>query len=185
MKPPPISRRSDAANKPRSLVCDHESHQSGADVSAATNGANARTCTPSLHSYLELGALPSAVPCARLHTRQVLWEWGLQAVTEPVELIVSELITNSVKASEGLTGSRYQGRWLPGLPPVRLWLRVDRNQVVVQVWDANHQMPMRQQPELLADHGRGFVLVETMSAEWGACALEGSSGKVVWSRVPT
>ena len=30
-----------------------------------------------LRSFLELGALPSAVPCARLHTRQLLWEWGV------------------------------------------------------------------------------------------------------------
>ncbi len=29
-----------------------------------------------LRSFLELGALPSAVPCARLHTRHLLWEWG-------------------------------------------------------------------------------------------------------------
>jgi hypothetical protein len=29
-----------------------------------------------LRSYLELAALPGAVPCARLHARQVLWEWG-------------------------------------------------------------------------------------------------------------
>jgi len=33
-----------------------------------------------LRSYLELGALPSAVPCARLHAKQVLWEWGKQRV---------------------------------------------------------------------------------------------------------
>jgi hypothetical protein len=30
-----------------------------------------------LQSHLELGALPTAVPCARLHARQMLWEWGL------------------------------------------------------------------------------------------------------------
>jgi hypothetical protein len=30
---------------------------------------------PPLRSYLELGALPTAVPCARLHARHVLWEW--------------------------------------------------------------------------------------------------------------
>lgn len=27
-----------------------------------------------LRSYLELGILPSAVPCARLHARNILWE---------------------------------------------------------------------------------------------------------------
>jgi hypothetical protein len=31
-------------------------------------------------SYLELGALPGAVPCARLHVKQVLWEWQKQRV---------------------------------------------------------------------------------------------------------
>jgi hypothetical protein len=30
-----------------------------------------------LRSALDLGALPGAVPCARLHARQVVWEWGL------------------------------------------------------------------------------------------------------------
>lgn len=31
-------------------------------------------------SSLLLGALPSAVPCARLHARQVLWEWDLSEI---------------------------------------------------------------------------------------------------------
>ena len=44
-------------------------------------------------SYLELGALPGAVTCARLHSRLVLIECGLGALAETVELIVSELIT--------------------------------------------------------------------------------------------
>jgi hypothetical protein len=33
---------------------------------------------PPLRSYLELGALPTAVPCARLHARHVLCEWGVR-----------------------------------------------------------------------------------------------------------
>jgi hypothetical protein len=44
-------------------------------------------------SYLELGALPSAVPCARLHARQVLYEWRLADLAD-AELVVSELVTN-------------------------------------------------------------------------------------------
>jgi len=42
-------------------------------------------------SQLELGALASAVPCARLHARQVLWEWGVGEQAETAELLVSEL----------------------------------------------------------------------------------------------
>jgi hypothetical protein len=50
-----------------------------------------------LRSYLELGALPTAVPCARLHARHLLWEWGLNGLAADAELLVSELVTNAVK----------------------------------------------------------------------------------------
>jgi len=59
-----------------------------------------------LQSYLELGALPGAVPSARLHARLVLNEWGIQESGETVELIVSELITNAVQVSQGLERSQ-------------------------------------------------------------------------------
>jgi hypothetical protein len=42
-----------------------------------------------LRSYLELGALLTAVPCARLHARHVLWEWGLNGLAPDGELLVS------------------------------------------------------------------------------------------------
>ena len=50
-------------------------------------------------SFLELAALPSAVPCARLHAREVLWEWRQGSQAEEAELLVSELVTNAVQAS--------------------------------------------------------------------------------------
>src|SRR5258708_38745457 len=87
-----------------------------------------------LRSYLELAALPSAVPCARLHARALLWEWGLPDSDGTAELVVSELTTNAVEASAGLTGSRYDGRWSPGTPPVRVWLCSDRQRVVAAGW---------------------------------------------------
>ena len=60
-----------------------------------------------LRTFLELGSLPSAVPCARLHTRQVLWEWHLDALAGTAELIVSELVTNAVHASAGSLTLRF------------------------------------------------------------------------------
>ena len=51
------------------------------------------------HSFLPLGALPGAVPCARLHTTAVLWEWGMESLVQAAELAVSELVTNAVRAS--------------------------------------------------------------------------------------
>ncbi len=136
-----------------------------------------------LRSYLELGALPSAVPCARLHAKQVLWEWGLESAVEAVELVVSELVTNGLQASAGLVASRYQGRWTPGAPPVRLWLCSERKNVLVQVWDGNDGRPERKDVDLETVGGRGLLLVEALSAEWGTYTPEQSSGKVVWAIV--
>ena len=43
-----------------------------------------------LRSRLDLAAFPSAVPCVRLHARQIVWEWGLGGLAETVELVVSD-----------------------------------------------------------------------------------------------
>jgi len=48
-------------------------------------------------SYLQLTARPGAVPRARHHARKMLWEWGLKELAEPVELVVSEIVTNAVR----------------------------------------------------------------------------------------
>ena len=59
------------------------------------------TTTP-LQSNLKLGAYPTAASCARLHAKSVAWEWGLSELAETVELVVSELTTNGVKAAAAL-----------------------------------------------------------------------------------
>jgi anti-sigma regulatory factor (Ser/Thr protein kinase) len=121
-----------------------------------------------LQSHLELGALPTAVACARLHARLVLWEWGMEDHAGTVELVVSELVTNAIRASEGL---------MPGVPAVRLWLSSDGDRVVVQVWDGNHRMPVRQDAQPEAESGRGLLLVDTLSVEWGSYEPENRVGK--------
>src|SRR6266851_4054355 len=61
-----------------------------------------------LRSFLELGALPGAVPCARLHARELMWEWRLTGLGDDVEILVSELVTNAVAASRP---SGWQTAW--------------------------------------------------------------------------
>lgn len=136
-----------------------------------------------LRSGLELGALPSAVPCARLHTKQMLWEWALENVSDSVEVIVSELMTNAVAASARLTGSRYRGQWRPGVPPVRLDLCSDKERVLIEVWDGDDRLPEPQRDEVLAESGRGLLLVATLSTERGTYKPQGASGKTVWAYV--
>lgn len=111
----------------------------------------------------------------------MLWEWAIQSLTEPVELIVSELVTNAIQASADLTGSRYQGCWTAGTPPVRLWLYSDRRRALILVWDGNAEKPERREPSPDTPGGRGLLLVEAISATWGAYHPDGSTGKVVWA----
>ncbi len=134
-------------------------------------------------SFLELGALPTAAPCARLHTTLVLWEWHLGALVRTAALVVSELVSNAVQASADLTGSRFAGEWAPGTPPVRLWLSADEHRLVIQVWDGSDRPPVPQPVAPEADSGRGLLLVGSLSAEWGCYTPEKSSGKVVWAVV--
>ncbi len=100
-----------------------------------------------LRDSFELGALPSAVPCARLHARQMLWEWGLYTLAENTELIVAELTTNPVAAA----------RSLEPISPVRLWLLADSTRVLFLIWDASPQPPVRKDTDLYAETGRDLI----------------------------
>ena len=136
-----------------------------------------------LRSYLELAALPGAVPCARLHTRQVLWEWGQGVSVEAVELLVSEIVTNAVQASAGLASRRRDGANADRSPTVRFWLAADGQQVLIQVWDSCQRKPERQDAGLEAESGRGLLLVEALSSDWGSFAESHHDGKMVWALV--
>ena len=124
-----------------------------------------------LRDFLELGALTGAAPSARLHARQIMWEWELTPFTEAVEQIVAELVTNSVAAA----------RAIPHLPPVRLWLLSDTRKVLILVWDADPQLPALREADEHAERGRGLLLVQAFSERWGSYATPQTGGKVVWA----
>ena len=140
------------------------------------------TSTSQLVSTLEFAALPSAVPCARLHARAILREWHLAEVADTIELVVSELVTNAVVASERASGqTTYQRR--AGLPAVVLRLSVQHGRVLVEVWDVAPVAPTRRAAHSDDERGRGLLLVEALSTRWGWYEPEGRSGKVVWAIV--
>jgi anti-sigma regulatory factor (Ser/Thr protein kinase) len=124
-----------------------------------------------LRTFLELGALPGAVPCARLQARHVLEEWKLTVFSESTSLLVSELVTNAVQIS----------RLAERDAPVRLWLVSDRAQVVIFVWDASPLPPLPGDVGEDAESGRGLLIVQAVSARWGWDFPPGMGGKVVWA----
>jgi hypothetical protein len=79
-------------------------------------------------------------------------------------------------------GEPSAARVRPGLPTVELWLSADRERVLIEVWDADERMPVRGQPDPDAEHGRGLLLVETLSEDWGTHRPAGYPGKIVWAR---
>jgi hypothetical protein len=166
---------------------DRPAHDRDLLLSAAGRSAEPRKRDTAdawpLRSYLHLGALPGAVPCARLHAKLVLWEWHLDHLVETSELLVSEIITNAIRASAGLADSQDAGRQAGGLPSVWLWLAADRRNVLIQVWDGNHETPTCRNVGGEAESGRGLMLVQRLSAQWGSYTPEGWSGKVVWALV--
>ena len=66
--------------------------------------------------------------------RHLLWEWGLNGSAETIELLVTELVTNAVKATAGQQQAAVRPR-----------LSSDYERVLVEVWDADPQ-PLRADP---------------------------------------
>jgi anti-sigma regulatory factor (Ser/Thr protein kinase) len=123
-------------------------------------------------SYLELGAYSSAVPCARLHTRNILAEWGIRPIADTVELIVSELVTNAVEASADSTE-----------PYVSLRLAAEAGFVRIDVWDASPHLPEPQPHALDSDSGRGFEIVSMLASSIGVIPDPYGNGKTIWALV--
>jgi hypothetical protein len=145
-----------------------------------------------LQSRLELGALPGAVPCSRLHARLVLTEWGQATLADSAELIVSELMTNALRAcSDPLAGGPAydaDGRQ----QPLGLRLASDRQQVLVEVWDGATAPPVPGQVSHDGETGRGLLMVEAASSRWGyyypgsqprGTAPDPRAAKVVWALI--
>jgi anti-sigma regulatory factor (Ser/Thr protein kinase) len=97
--------------------------------------------------------------------------WGLPHLADTAELLVSELVTNAVQASQ-------RQEQAPGVPVIWLWLASDAASIAIHVWDGSEAMPERQVATTEQDSGRGLMLVEALSKEWGVHREAG--GKVVW-----
>ncbi|MGV9252195.1 SpoIIE family protein phosphatase [Streptomyces sp. NPDC003697] len=117
---------------------------------------------PSDVAYWFLEPEDSAPGRARRLVRRALARWGLEELTDSVELLVSEVVTNAV---------RYASR------PVTL--RLLRTDVLrCEVGDDVPQLPRLRQARATDEGGRGLYLVNRLARRWGATRL--STGKVVW-----
>nr|WP_324197090.1 SpoIIE family protein phosphatase [Streptomyces sp. NRRL B-1677] len=117
---------------------------------------------PSDVAYWFLDPRPQTARQARRLARRALTRWGLEELTDAVELLVSEVITNAVRYAER---------------PITL--RLLRTDVLrCEVGDDVPQLPRLRQARPSDEGGRGLYLVNRLARRWGATRL--STGKVVW-----
>ncbi|NUP38778.1 MAG: serine/threonine-protein phosphatase, partial [Streptomyces sp.] len=103
---------------------------------------------------------------ARDLTRQQLASWGLDRLADTAELLVSELVTNAIRAAS-----------------YEVELRLMRvGKLLVEVSDDNHNLPQLQRADADDVEGRGLALVSHMSRRWGTSRK--AVGKVVWFELP-
>jgi anti-sigma regulatory factor (Ser/Thr protein kinase) len=129
-----------------------------------------------LRSRLELGALPTAPGSARGHVGNVLREWNLKEFIEATEMVVSELVSNSMLATREM-------HWPGPQPPVLLWLLSDGRRVLVLVWDAVARPPQPREACPDDEGGRGLAIVDALSDDWASYPARDRGGKVTWALI--
>ena len=121
---------------------------------------------PSDVAYWFLDPRAQTAGQARRLARRALERWGLEELSESVELLVSEVVTNAVRYAER---------------PITL--RLLRTQTLrCEVGDDVPQLPRLRQARATDEGGRGLYLVNKLARHWGATRL--STGKVVWFELP-
>ncbi|GAA3975502.1 ATP-binding protein [Streptomyces plumbiresistens] len=109
---------------------------------------------------------PGAVRSARAVVRGQLRDWGLDSLADLAALLVSELVTNSLRHATGPIG-------------VRLVRPADLGGVLlVEVSDPLPDPPRERVARPEDESGRGLQLVAHSSRRWGS--RPGEAGKTVW-----
>jgi anti-sigma regulatory factor (Ser/Thr protein kinase) len=126
-------------------------------------------CDYTAPACLTLPPRPESVGEARSFLRQRFCQEHDAKVVDSAVLLVSELVTNTV---------RY------GRPPVAVQIECDQTHTLqVRVSDASPALPVPGHADPDDESGRGLAIVEFLSDDWGVDPGEG--GKTVWFRIAT
>jgi anti-sigma regulatory factor (Ser/Thr protein kinase) len=129
---------------------------------------------------LALTTLPTSPFWARRYTRFFLDSCqGISPDTaETAELIVSELVTNTVRHADEPAGAiRHPQRAAVSL--ISLSIRNFRDVLLIEVYDTDSNPPILSSADGDAENGRGLMLVNALSKEWSYSFPQGG-GKIVY-----
>ncbi|MFD5627167.1 ATP-binding protein [Streptomyces sp. NPDC127072] len=113
------------------------------------------------------------VALARSQLRKYLRLWEAEELTDSAVLLLSELVTNSVR----------HARVSPGRE-IETVFEVTEERLRVEVSDASNKIPVIRHIDDDEEEGRGLALVASLATRWGTAARmvngQYSVGKTVW-----
>ncbi|WP_234477353.1 ATP-binding protein [Streptomyces sp. MBT65] len=136
--------------------------------------ATAQPASPDMReARWQLPRNPRSAGHARTLLRLQLTDWRIAGeVADTAELLLSELVTNSIRHARtppgreiGVRFATYDGR-----------LRV-------QVADASDHRPQPREAALEDEGGRGLTLVRSLAERWGCCPRLHGIGKATWAEL--
>jgi anti-sigma regulatory factor (Ser/Thr protein kinase) len=121
-------------------------------------------CDTTARSTVNLSSNPTSARVAREFLKRAACGAHGAAVLDAAILLTSEAVTNAV---------------LYGGPPIVLAVDCTGAQLEVRVCDGSIDMPRPRHPDELATGGRGLMLIDVLSDEWGV-DVTGAATKEVW-----
>ncbi|MER5386398.1 SpoIIE family protein phosphatase [Streptomyces sp. NPDC002688] len=109
---------------------------------------------------------PAAVSEARARVERQLASWGLEQHSFTTTLVVSELVTNAVRYSDG---------------PIEVRLILEDTAIVCEVTDDSSTAPHLRHAEEVDEGGRGLYLTWQVSRRWGT--RPEARGKTIWAEI--
>lgn len=106
---------------------------------------------------------PAAVAAVRASAERQLTVWGLDELAFTTELVLSELITNSIRHATG---------------PIKVRLLRDRS-LICEVADTSSTSPHLRYAATTDEGGRGLFLVAQLAEHWGTRYTP--VGKIIWA----
>ncbi|MET7738341.1 SpoIIE family protein phosphatase [Streptomyces sp. NPDC005402] len=115
------------------------------------------------HVTWDLPRDPAVVASARSLVLRQLQQWNLEDSAFTTELIISELVTNAIRYTNG---------------PITLRLILDRT-LICEVSDASSTSPHIRRAATTDEGGRGLYLIAQFSHRWGT--RYSATGKTIWA----
>ena len=163
-----LARAAASPDTPLEDVCDALMNASAVppERDAIVLLARTRALHASQTASWTLPATFEAAGQARKLATTQLKDWGIEALSDSTELVVSELVTNALRYTDG---------------PIGLRLICDRT-LTCEVTDDSNTAPRLRRARDDDEGGRGLFITEQLTQRWGA--RPNRQGKTIWAEQP-